>query len=113
MPSCRMGRVPMTWYSAVFAMRILVRDCPKRGQDSSNVRNTVVFRGSSRLLSPFRTVSLVRCVKDRAHNLVVASASAQVAGQPVPHFLLGRFRLLIEQRLGRDNETGRANAALQ
>ena len=40
----------------------------------------------------------------RADDLVVAGAAAEVAGQPVAHLGLGRVRVLVEQRLGRDQE---------
>src|SRR5580700_5807976 len=47
------------------------------------------------------------------YNLVVTGASAKIAGQRVANFGLGRFRISIEQRLRRYQESGRADAALQ
>ena len=52
-------------------------------------------------------------VEHRAHDLVVAGAAAQVAGQPVAHLRLGGVRALFQQRLGGDQEARRADAALQ
>ena len=52
-------------------------------------------------------------VEHGADDLVVAGAAAQVAGQPVARFFLGRIRVRVEQRLGRDDEARRADAALQ
>ncbi len=48
-----------------------------------------------------------------ADDLVVAGAAAQVARQPVADFALAGIGLAFEQRLGRDDEAGRAEAALQ
>ena len=47
------------------------------------------------------------------HDLVVAGAPAQVAGQPVADLGVGRIRVLLEQRLAGHDEAGRADPALQ
>src|ERR1035437_7118791 len=52
-------------------------------------------------------------IEHRFHNLVITGASAQVPGQRVANVVLGRFRIAIEQRLRRNQESGRADAALQ
>src|SRR5580658_4547167 len=52
-------------------------------------------------------------VEHRFHYLVVTGASAEIAGQRVANFWLGRLRIAIEQRLRRDQKSGRADAALQ
>src|SRR4051812_23700989 len=52
-------------------------------------------------------------VEHGAHDLVVPGAAAQIAGQPVAGLFLGRVRVLVEQRLGRDDKARRAEAALQ
>ena len=41
---------------------------------------------------------------DGAHDLVVAGAAAKIAGQAEADFLFGRLRVLVEQRLGRNQE---------
>src|SRR6266436_4609234 len=51
--------------------------------------------------------------KYRANDLVVAGAAAQVAGDPIAHFGFGRIGAPIKQRLGGDQDPGRADAALQ
>ena len=48
-----------------------------------------------------------------ADDLVVAGAAAEIAGQPVAHLGLGRIGIALQQRLGGDEEAGRADAALQ
>ena len=60
----------------------------------------------------------VRCigggVEHRADDLVVAGAAAQVAGQPVADLVpRSASGLLLQQRLGGDDEARRADAALQ
>src|SRR5437588_11700185 len=50
---------------------------------------------------------------DRANDLVVAGAAAEIARQPPANLFLGGVRILIEQRLGRDDEARRAEPALQ
>src|SRR3954470_18878398 len=52
-------------------------------------------------------------IHDRPHDLVVAGAAAQIAGQPVAHFGFGRVRIALEQRLGGDQDSGRTETALQ
>src|SRR5205823_783310 len=49
----------------------------------------------------------------RADDLVVARAAAEVARQPEADAVLVRARLRIEQRLRRDDEARRADAALE
>src|SRR5260370_23045713 len=56
---------------------------------------------------------LFRCCKDCADELVVAGATAQVAGQEVAGVVLGRMGVLIQKCLGGDDEAGSAYAALQ
>src|SRR6185437_11080055 len=48
-----------------------------------------------------------------AENLVVARAAAQIAGQPIPGFFLGRIGVAVEQRLGGDDKAGGAEPALK
>src|SRR5690348_15458265 len=52
-------------------------------------------------------------IEHGADNLVVAGAAAEVAGEPVARLGLGRIRIAVEQRLGGDQNAGRAEAALQ
>src|SRR3954452_17328874 len=52
-------------------------------------------------------------VEHGAQDLVVVGAAAQIAGQPVAGLFLGRVRVVVEQRLGRDDKARRAEAALQ
>src|SRR5207248_9034090 len=49
----------------------------------------------------------------RAHDLVVAGAPAEIAREPEADLALARIRIALQQRLGGDQETRRANAALQ
>src|SRR5580704_18961783 len=46
----------------------------------------------------------------RANDLVVPGAAAQVAGEPVAHFGFGRIGIAVEQRLGGNQDAGRADA---
>src|SRR5262249_25611573 len=84
MPSGRTGRVPT-----------MVKDCVLL---SSGMAGLPQFRGG-RL--------------DRAHDLVVAGAAAEIAGQPETDLGLRGVGVPVEQRLGRDQEPGRTDAALQ
>ena len=52
-------------------------------------------------------------IEHGANNLVVARAATQVARQPVAHLVFAGIWVVIEQSLGRNEEAGRANAALQ
>src|SRR5688572_27584313 len=52
-------------------------------------------------------------IEDGANDFVVAGAAAQVAGQPVAHLVFGGIWVLVEQRLGRHDETRGADTALQ
>src|SRR6185503_5897423 len=52
-------------------------------------------------------------VEHGAHDLVVAGAAAQIAGQPVAHLRLGGLRVLLQQRPGGDQEARCADAALE
>src|ERR1700722_5146228 len=56
---------------------------------------------------------LRRRIEHGADDLVVAGAAAEVAGEPVACLGLARVRVAREQRLGGDQEAGRAEAALQ
>src|SRR5690606_5259186 len=47
------------------------------------------------------------------YDLVVAGAAAKVAREPVAHLGLGRVRSAVEQRLGRNEEAGGTDSALQ
>jgi hypothetical protein len=49
----------------------------------------------------------------KADVLVVASAPAEVAGEPVARPSLGRIRITVQQRLGSNQQARRAEAALQ
>src|SRR3546814_9160922 len=49
----------------------------------------------------------------RMDDLVVTGAAAQIAGQPIADFRFARVRVLLQQRLGGDQEAGGADAALQ
>src|SRR5215813_7160646 len=48
----------------------------------------------------------------RGHDLVVAGAPAQVAGQPVADLGVGRIRISLEQGLAGNDEAWRADSAL-
>src|SRR6185295_4834252 len=50
---------------------------------------------------------------DGTHDFVISGAAAQIAGKPVPHLGFGRIGVAVEQRLGRHQESRRADAALQ
>src|SRR5690606_37388963 len=64
-------------------------------------------------LIPRRAGHLVGRVLDRLHDVLVASAAAEVALQPVANLLFGRIRVALEQ-VGRGHDhAGRAVAALQ
>src|SRR5271166_1768887 len=52
-------------------------------------------------------------VEHRFHNFVITGASAQIPRERVADLGLGRFRIAIEQRLRRNQKSGRADAALQ
>src|ERR671929_1619105 len=52
-------------------------------------------------------------VEHRVHDLDVAAAAAQVAGQVVPNLVRRRVRLLLEQRPGGQDEARRAVRALE
>src|SRR5439155_3414007 len=55
-----------------------------------------------------------RCrVQYRTNDLVVPGAPTQIAREPVPCLFLARIRVRIQQRLGGDDEAGRADATLQ
>src|SRR6185295_15108652 len=53
------------------------------------------------------------CVHHRAHDLVIARAPAQVAGQPVAHLGLRRVGRLLEQGLAGHQHARGADAALE
>src|ERR1700730_2154 len=83
-PSGRMGRVPTT-----FKVSLSRNDIPSLpSHDCSGVEH-------------------------RADDLVITGTPAKVAGEPVARLLFGRVQVLVEQRLGRDDESRRAEAALQ
>src|SRR5688500_2968521 len=50
---------------------------------------------------------------DGAHDLVIAGAAAEIAGETEADFILGRVLVLFEQGARRDQEARRADAALQ
>src|SRR5712672_1934786 len=52
-------------------------------------------------------------VEHRADDLVITGTPAEVAGEPIARLFLGRVQVLVEQRLGRDDKSRRAEAALQ
>src|SRR5262245_57551701 len=52
-------------------------------------------------------------IEHGADDLVVTGAPAEVAGEPVARLGFGRIRIALEQRLGGDQQAGRAEAALQ
>src|SRR5262245_10517703 len=56
---------------------------------------------------------LPRSTLDRAHDAVVGSAAAEVGRQCFPDLCFGRFRRLIQQRLGGHDHAVRAVAALR
>ena len=47
------------------------------------------------------------------NDLVIAGASAKIARQRIANLGLARMRIVIEQRLGRHQEAGSANTALE
>src|ERR1700744_1163737 len=51
--------------------------------------------------------------EDRLHDVLVAGAAAQVAGDRPPHVFLGRVGVAVEQLLGRHHHARRAEPALQ
>src|SRR5579884_3133973 len=93
-PSWRTGRVPTTRYWVV---------------------DRTMFDGLRRsaVLATLRLLHAPRGVLDGADDLVVAGAPAQVPREPEADALLARVRFLVEQRLGRDEEAGGADAALE
>src|ERR1017187_1524592 len=52
-------------------------------------------------------------IEHRVHDLVVTRAAAQIARQRVAHLGLARIRIAIEERLGRDQKSWRADSALE
>jgi len=46
-------------------------------------------------------------------DLVVPGATAQIASEPESDVVLGRFRIVIKKRFGRDDEARRADATLE
>ena len=88
-PSGRSGRVPTTLNLCVAGSR-------------------VVYRAACQ---PFLISAAASW--HRAHDLVVTGAAAEIAGQPEANLGLGRIGVALEQRLGRDQEARRADAALQ
>src|SRR5262245_33963011 len=84
-PSCRTGRFPITLYCGFVSVVLMLL----------------------RLLQPSLSV------QDRADNLVVASAAAEIAGAPVTDLSFCGPRFLIQQSLGCNDETRRANSALK
>src|SRR5262249_8964339 len=52
-------------------------------------------------------------IQHGADDLVIARAAAEIARQPVTHLVLAWLGVLLQQRLGGDDEAGRADAALQ
>src|SRR6266705_2452137 len=51
-------------------------------------------------------------LEHRPHDPGIARAAAQIAAQVTPHLWLGWMRVRVEQRLGRHQHPGRAEAAL-
>src|SRR5215471_8833277 len=93
-PSGRIGRVPTTFWNSL----------------AINVMTTSLRLGNSRRR---RRPHLGGGVEYGAHDLVVAGAAAQIAGQPIARLFLGRVQVFVEQGLGRDDEARGAEAALQ
>jgi len=56
---------------------------------------------------------LLRRRQHGADDLVISGAAAQVAGEEVAGFVLGRVGVLVQERLGSDDEARGADAALQ
>ena len=52
-------------------------------------------------------------IENGTDDLVVAGAPTEVAGQPVAHLGFRRIRIAVQQRLGRNQQARRAEAALQ
>ncbi len=52
-------------------------------------------------------------IQHRTHNLIITSAPAQVPCQTIANLVLGGVGITIEQRLGGDQKTRGADAALQ
>ena len=73
---------------------------------------TIAVLLPSRRLPASRRISFGG-VEHGADDLVVAGAAAEVAGQPVADRASSAFGLVVEQRLRRDDEARRADAALQ
>src|SRR5262245_28232622 len=59
------------------------------------------------------SVAAVACRLDRPQDPLVAGAAAEVAGQALSYLLLGRIRVVAEERGDRHDEPGRAEAALE
>src|SRR6266852_5242071 len=79
---------------------------------------TTVRKICARVLSRRRFTFTLRTdlggrIEDRLYNFVIAGASAQVSRERIAHFGLGRFGIVIEQRLGRHQKSRRADAALE
>src|SRR5581483_7179400 len=68
--------------------------------------------GEARPLHAHRALR-VRGLLHGADDLIVAGAAAEVAGEPVADLVLVRVRVLLQQRLRRDDEARRADTALQ
>src|SRR5487761_460390 len=75
---------------------------------SSSARDSVVLVVTSRLRS-----QLLGRPQHRLHDVLVAGAAAQVAGQRPPHVFLGRVRVAVEQGLGGQHHARRAEPALE
>ncbi len=79
----------------------------------------MIKRGSSRLRIPepnirvLNSTSASGCVQDRLDDLLIAGATAEIPFQTVPDLLFGRLGILLQQRNGRHDHSGRAVAALQ
>src|SRR5262249_21774909 len=110
-PSWRMGRVPITEYCFLLLMR---KDTPTDTQ-AHRLRPVGCFPTGR---SPWAwragcSGARLCCIEPRANDLVIPRATAQVAGEPVAHLLLGGPGIAIQQGLGSHDETRRADPALQ
>src|SRR4030095_15833893 len=71
------------------------------------------FSGVVITLAMLRPPHFTGGIEHRLDNLVVPGAAAQVPRQPVAHLFLGRVEIALQQRFRRDEDAGRADAALE
>src|SRR5579859_3500141 len=86
---------------------------PSCGCCSSNDRACARLVGAWKVKSRTSALHFTGRRDDRLHDLVVAGAAAQIAHHPVLDVLLVGRWVLVQQRPGRDDLPGRADATLE